>query len=59
MKEAKTVSEKIDRKEDRAAMESGERKSVLAALKEKQEGLKRWENMANQLKGHKRKGQEL
>ena len=45
--------------EGRPAVESGERKSVLAALKEKQGGLERRENMADQSKGHKRKGQEL
>ena len=45
--------------ENSTAAESGERRSVLAALKEKQEGLERRENMADQSKGHKRRGQEL
>lgn len=47
------------------SMETGEaadsmgRRSVLAALKEKQEGLKGRENMADNSKGYKRRGQEL
>lgn len=45
--------------ENSTAAESGERRSVLAALKEKQEGLERRENMADQSKGHQRRGQEL
>ncbi len=39
--------------------ESGERRSVLAALKEKQEGLKGRKNMEDNLKEYKRRGQEL
>ena len=63
IKNARTVPESADSmetgKEGRPAVESGERKSVLAALKEKQEGLERRENVADKLKEHKRKRQEL
>ena len=63
MKNARTVPESVGSvetgQEDRPAVESGERKSVLAALKEKQEGLGRRENMSDKSKEYKRKGQEL
>ena len=63
LKNARTAPEPAGSREtgqgSRPAVESGERKSVLAALKEKQGGLERQENMADQSKGHKRKGQEL
>ncbi|GFI68498.1 hypothetical protein IMSAG249_00315 [Lachnospiraceae bacterium] len=63
MKNARTAPEPAGSMEagqkDRPAVASGERKSVLAALKEKQEGLERRENMADKSKEHKRKGQEL
>ena len=62
MKNARTAPEPAGSMEagqkDRPAVASGERKSVLAALKEKQEGLERRENMADKSKEHKRKGQE-
>ena len=63
LKNARTAPESVGSmetgQEGRPAVESGERKSVLAALKEKQEGLERRENVADKLKEHKRKGQEL
>ncbi len=63
MKNARTAPESVGSmetgKEDKPVVESGERKSVLAALKEKQEGLERRENAPDKLKEHKRKGQEL
>ena len=59
MKGAKTVSGNIGSKKDRPAVGTGERKSVLAALKEKQEGLERRENTPDKSKEYKRKGQEL
>ena len=63
MKNARTAPESVGSmetgKEGRPAVESGERKSVLAALKEKQEGLEMRGNIADQSKEHKRKEQEL
>ena len=63
MKNTRTAPESVSSmetgKEGRTAVESGERKSVLAALKEKQGGLERRENMSDKSKEYKRKGQEL
>ena len=60
---ARTAPEPVGSREtgqgSRPAVESGERKSVLAALKEKQEGLERRENVADKSKEYRRKGQEL
>ena len=63
MKNARTAPESVSSMEtgqkDRPAVGNGERKSVLAALKEKQEGLERRENTADKSKEYRRKGQEL
>ena len=63
MKNARTAPESAHSmetgQEGRPAVESGEKKSVLEALKEKQGGLERRENPADQSKGYQRKGQEL
>ena len=59
MKNARTVPESADSMETGKAVEAGERRSVLAALKEKQGGLERRENPTDKSKEYKRKGQEL
>ena len=59
MKAARTGLEPAGSMETGKAAESGERRSVLAALKEKQEDLKGRGNMAENSKEYKRRGQEL
>ena len=59
MKAARTGLESADSVEIGQTVKNGERRSVLAALKEKQEDLKGRENMADNLKEYKRRGQEL
>lgn len=63
IKNARTAPESVGSMETgqkgRPAVGTGERKSVLAALKEKREGLVRRENVADKSKEYKRKGQEL
>ena len=59
LKVSRTGREPAGSMETGEVAESGERRSVLAALKEKQEDLKGRENMAEKSKGYKRRGQEL
>ena len=59
MKAARTGLESAGSVETGQTVENGERRSVLAALKEKQEDLKGRENMEDNSKGYKRRGQEL
>ena len=59
MKAARTGLESAGSVETGQTVENGKRRSVLAALKEKQEDLKGRENMEDNSKGYKRRGQEL
>jgi len=63
MKNARTAPESAGSmetgQEDRPAVESGKRKSVLADLKERQSAIERQGNTADNAKENQRKGQEL
>ena len=59
MKAARTGLESAGSVETGQTVENGKRRSVLAALKEKQEDLKGRGNMADNSKEYKKRGQEL
>lgn len=59
LKSARSAPEDPDRMETGQTSENRERKSVLAALKERQSAIEKRENRAENLKEYKKRGQEL